>query len=65
MRIFGWIIIGLIALDVIAATAILLRDGGREKDVWFVFLTLPLLIVALTILYFILRLFFGASQTAN
>ena len=65
MKILGWIIIGLIALDVFAAAAILLRGGGREKDVWFVFLTLPLLIVALAVLYFILRLFFGASQTAN
>jgi hypothetical protein len=65
VRILGWIIVGLVALDVVAAAVILLRDGGREQDAWFVFLTLPLLIVVLTILYFFLRLFLGASQTAN
>jgi hypothetical protein len=55
VTIFRWIIFCLLALDVIGIAWMLLRDGGREADAWFFFLTLPLLLILLTIVYLVLR----------
>ena len=56
MTILRWIIFALVALDALAILWLLLRDGGRESEVWLAFLLLPVLILFLTALYFLLRL---------
>jgi hypothetical protein len=54
MKAFGWIIVGLLAIEVIGIAQLLLRGGGKEADAWFFFLTLPLALIVLALAYLIL-----------
>ncbi|HEY0084677.1 MAG TPA: hypothetical protein VGB65_02080 [Allosphingosinicella sp.] len=55
MTVFRWIIYGLLALDAAGIAWLLLQDGGREAEVWFFFLQLPMLLIVLALVYLVLR----------
>jgi hypothetical protein len=57
---FYWLaVLALAVADVSVAALLLIKDGGPEALVWWSFLIIPMLIVALIFVGLILQLVFG------
>ncbi len=65
MKFYWLVVLTLAVADAAAAALLLLEDGGPEAWVWWTFLIMPMLIVAMITMGLILHLVVGLSRWAS